>query len=77
VYAYSVAVELMKKISVFMMQLSLNLEPLYGIAMAMIIFKDKEKMGINFYLGTLIILAAVALYPLLKRRYDHLYTEKK
>jgi len=70
VYAYSVAVELMKKISVFLLQLSLNLEPIYGIVMAVIIFGDQEKMGSNFYIGTLVIMAAVASYPLLRKRYD-------
>jgi drug/metabolite transporter (DMT)-like permease len=77
VYAYSVAVELMKKISVFLLQLTLNLEPLYGIVMAVIVFGNQEKMGLNFYMGTLIILGAVAAYPMLKRKYDHLYTAKE
>lgn len=77
VYAYSVAVELMKKISVFLLQLTLNLEPLYGIVMAIIVFGNQEKMGLNFYLGTLIILGAVATYPMLKRKYDHLYAAKE
>ena len=77
VYAYSVAVELMKKISVFLLQLTLNLEPLYGIVMAVIVFGSQEKMGLNFYMGTLIILGAVATYPMLKRKYDHLYTAKE
>lgn len=77
VYAYSVAVELMKKISVFLLQLTLNLEPLYGIVMAVIIFGNQEKMGLNFYMGTLIILGAVATYPILKRKYDHLYTARE
>lgn len=70
IYAYSVAVELMKKVSVFMIQLTLNLEPLYGIVMAVIIFKQEERMDWNFYLGTIIILSAVASYPFLKRKYD-------
>ncbi len=69
VYAYTAAVELMKKISVFVIQLSLNLEPVYGIIMAVIIFGAEEKMGTNFYLGTLIILSAVLIYPFLKKRY--------
>ena len=71
VYAYTTAVELMKKVSVFLIQLTLNLEPVYGIIMAVMIFKSSEKMGLNFYLGTLIILCAVAGYPFLKRRYDN------
>jgi drug/metabolite transporter (DMT)-like permease len=70
VYAYTVAVELMKRISVFMIQLTLNLEPVYGIIMAVIIFGEKEKMNFNFYLGTLIILGAVVVYPFLKRRFE-------
>jgi drug/metabolite transporter (DMT)-like permease len=70
IYAYSVAVELMKKVSVFLIQLTLNLEPVYGIVMAVLIFKQQEKMGWNFYLGTIIILAAVASYPYLKKKFD-------
>jgi drug/metabolite transporter (DMT)-like permease len=70
VYAYTVAVELMKRISVFMIQLTLNLEPLYGIVMAVIIFGQKEKMTPNFYLGTFIILSAVVVYPFVKKKFD-------
>ena len=70
VYAYTVAVELMKRISVFMIQLTLNLEPLYGIIMAVIIFGQQEKMNVNFYIGTLVILSAVITYPLVRKRFD-------
>ena len=70
VYAYTVAVDLMKRISVFMIQLTLNLEPLYGIVMAVIIFGQQEKMNLNFYVGTLVILSAVITYPMVKKRYD-------
>jgi drug/metabolite transporter (DMT)-like permease len=70
IYAYSVAVELMKKLSVFVIQLCLNLEPVYGIIMAVIIFKQEEKMGWNFYVGTIVILCAVASYPYLKKKFD-------
>jgi drug/metabolite transporter (DMT)-like permease len=70
VYAYTVAVDLMKRVSVFMIQLTLNLEPVYGIIMAVIVFGEKEKMNLNFYVGTAIILGAVLLYPFLKKRFD-------
>jgi drug/metabolite transporter (DMT)-like permease len=69
VYAYSAAVELMKKISAFFFQLTLNLEPVYGIIMAVIIFGAAEKMNFNFYVGTLVILIAVLIYPLAKKRF--------
>jgi drug/metabolite transporter (DMT)-like permease len=68
VYAYVVALNLMKKISVFMISLTLNLEPVYGIILAVIVFGKSEQMSTNFYLGTLIILSAVLSYPLLKRK---------
>ncbi len=70
VYAYSVAINLTKKLSVFFIQLALNLEPVYGIALALIVFGEKELMGFNFYAGTIIIICAVALYPFLKKRME-------
>ncbi len=71
VYAYSQMIELSKKLSVFFIQLALNLEPVYGIALALLVFGRQEVMGWNFYFGTMIILTAVALYPLLKRKFEH------
>ncbi len=68
-YAYSTAVELMKKISVFLFQLTLNLEPVYGILMAVIVFGDEERMHLNFYIGTTIIMCVVFLYPAMKRKF--------
>ncbi|MFM8850870.1 MAG: DMT family transporter [Cytophagales bacterium] len=67
VYAYSSAINLTKKLSVFFIQLALNLEPIYGIILALIIFGQQEVMGWNFYLGTLVIMSAVASYPFLKK----------
>ncbi len=70
VYAFSTAIKLMKKLSVFFIQLTLNLEPVYGIIMALIILGDSEKMGMNFYVGTLIIISTVVSYPWLKSKFD-------
>jgi len=68
VYAYSVMIDLSKKLSVFFLNLALNLEPVYGILIALVVFGQQEVMGWNFYLGTLVILSAVAFYPFLKAR---------
>ncbi len=68
VYAYSVMIDLTRKLSVFFLNLALNLEPIYGILLALLIFGEQEIMGWNFYVGTLIILSAVAIYPLFKTR---------
>lgn len=67
VYAYSAAVRLMKKFSAFAMNLTVNLEPVYGIVLAFLFFGEKEKMTPGFYLGTLVILLAVVAYPALNR----------
>lgn len=69
VYAYAVAINLTKKLSVFFIQLTLNLEPVYGIILALIVFGQQEVMNWNFYLGTVVILGAVIAYPFVKDRF--------
>lgn len=66
VYAYSIGVKLMKKFTPFAINLTINLEPVYGIMLAFFLFKKTEQMGTGFYIGTAIILLAVFSYPLLK-----------
>ncbi len=68
-YAYSASVRLMKTISPFMVNLTINLEPVYGILLALLIFGDSEKMNTNFYLGSAVILLAVMSYPLIRKMY--------
>lgn len=63
VYAFSVSVELMRRVTAFAVNLTINLEPVYGIILAVLIFGEKEQMSGGFYLGTLIILISVLLYP--------------
>jgi drug/metabolite transporter (DMT)-like permease len=77
VYAYSVMINLSKKLSVFFIQLALNLEPVYGIIIALIVFGQEEVMGWNFYMGTVIILSAVGLYPVLKSRWERVSNWQK
>ena len=67
VYAYSVSVELMQKISAFALNLTNNLEPVYGIVLAFLVLGEKEKMTPGFYVGTGIIVLAVLAYPVMKR----------
>jgi drug/metabolite transporter (DMT)-like permease len=69
VYAYSASVHLMKRISAFAMNLTVNLEPVYGILLAVLIFGDREKMQPGFYLGASVILISVLAHPFLSHRY--------
>ena len=66
VYPFTVSIELMKRISAFIVNLSINMEPVYGIILAFLIFGDKERMNSGFYLGTLVILLSVILYPVIR-----------
>ncbi|QIP14334.1 EamA family transporter [Spirosoma aureum] len=68
VYAYTVGVSLLRKFSPYMAVLTVNLEPVYGILLAVLIFGNSERMTAGFYLGTLVILAAVVAYPLWTNR---------
>ena len=67
VYAYAAFVRLFQTFSAFVMNLTTNLEPIYGIILAFLIFGSAEKMTAGFYAGASLILGAVLLYPILNR----------
>lgn len=66
--AYVAGVGVMRTLSAFRVALITNLEPVYGIVLAYILFGIKEQMTGGFYLGSLLILAAVFFYPIYKKR---------
>jgi len=70
--AYVAGVSVMKTLSAFRTALVTNLEPVYGIFLAFIFFKNKEQMTGGFYVGAAIILASVFLYPIYKNRKNNL-----
>lgn len=65
-YAFIASVKVMKHISPYTVMLTINLEPIYGIILAVFIFKEKEQMSPAFYLGALIILATVVANGIVK-----------
>jgi len=65
-YSFIAAVHIMKYISPYTVVLSYNLEPVYGIALAIILFPEKEKMSTEFYIGAVIIVSTVILNGILK-----------
>lgn len=75
-YAFAVTVDIMKHLSAYVVTLTINLEPVYGILMAYFIFGESEHMTGGFYLGTTIILLSVLGYPLyhyLKRKPNQIH----
>jgi drug/metabolite transporter (DMT)-like permease len=67
-YAFVASTAVMKFLSPYTVMLTINLEPLYGIVLAVLIFKDKEQMSSSFYFGALIILITVILNGIIKSR---------
>jgi len=64
-FAYVLSLRALKYLSAFTSTLTFNMEPVYGILIAYF-FLD-EKLSVGFYLGVLIILGAVFMYPFLKK----------
>ena len=65
-YAFMASVNVMKVLTAFTVMLTINLEPVYGIILALLIFKDEEEMGGMFYLGASILLSTVIINGVLK-----------
>jgi len=67
-YAFIASTAVMKFLSPYTVMLTINLEPIYGIILAVLIFEDKEQMSPQFYVGAVIILLTVILNGILKSR---------
>ena len=67
-YAFVISVKVMKRLSPFTVALSINLEPVYGIILAFLIFGESEHMSAGFYFGAVLIIFAIFLNAILKLR---------
>jgi len=67
-YAFIASVQVMKYLSPYTVMLTINLEPIYAIVLALFIFGDKEQMSSTFYLGAFIVLFVVLLNGIIKKR---------
>ncbi len=65
-FALTYSNKLLSKVTPFTMMLTVNLEPVYGIILAILIFKDSEYMNAHFYYGAFLILATVILNGIIK-----------
>lgn len=60
--AFTLSLHALKKLDAFTMNLSVNLEPLYSIVLAIILFHEDKMLNTGFYIGSFIILTAVVLH---------------
>src|SRR5262249_1634307 len=67
--AYVGYLDVLRRLSVFTINVVYNLEPVYGIVLAAAIFGERERMSGGFYLGAGIIVATVLSMPWMNRRF--------
>ena len=65
-FAFIVSVEVMKKIAPYTVTISVNLEPIYSIILALLIWPETETMSTGFYMGTIIVIATIFLNAFIK-----------
>lgn len=61
VWAQSLSMAALKNLSAFTVTLSVNLEPVYGIILAFLIFKENTQLGYGFYIGMSFIFLSLVL----------------
>lgn len=67
-FAFVISVEVMKTISPYSVIMAVNLEPIYSIVLALLLFGDSEEMTPSFYIGGSVIILTVFLDGYLKTK---------
>lgn len=67
-FAYTLNMKSLKHLTAYITMLAMNLEPVYGILLAWVIFREDKDLNTGFYIGALIIVVAVFLHPILEKR---------
>lgn len=68
VLAFVLFMKALQKIPAFTVNLTYNLEPIYGIALAFLIYREDKLVSTGFYFGFCLIIAAVILQTLRLRK---------
>jgi drug/metabolite transporter (DMT)-like permease len=64
VWSQSLALTALKKLSSFTVTLSVNLEPVYGMALAFVLYNENKDLSTGFFVGVGLILLSVLLQML-------------
>lgn len=67
-FAFLVTIDIVKKLGAFTVSLSINLEPVYTIVLAIFILKEHEQLGSNFYIGSILIILVVIANGVIKNQ---------
>jgi len=69
-FAYVIALHALKYVTAFAANLTLSLEPVYGIILAVLILKENKELDLGFYSGSALILLSVLIYPMIKKYFE-------
>jgi drug/metabolite transporter (DMT)-like permease len=64
--AFVLNLKAMKVVNAFTANIAINLEPIYGILLAAVIFGENKSLNTMFYLGTAVILFTVFIHPVIQ-----------
>lgn len=67
-FAFVAGTYVMRQLSPFTVMLATNLEPVYGILLALLVFREAELMSAGFYVGAVVILASIWINAIIVRR---------
>ncbi|MBL6649171.1 MAG: EamA family transporter [Flavobacteriaceae bacterium] len=65
-YAYVVSVNVLKHLTPYSTMISINMEPVYGIIMAIIFLDENKTLSHSFYIGFLLIFFSIFLNGIIK-----------
>lgn len=65
---FALSLVALRQLSAFTAQMAVNLEPVYAIVLAWLLFGEQRELSAGFYAGVAIVLLAVFVQPLLHRR---------
>ena len=65
-YAFVISVDVLKHLSPYSLMISINMEPVYGIILAIIFLDESSDLSFNFYLGFILIFSSVILNGVFK-----------
>ena len=65
-FAFLATIEVVKRLGAFTVSLSINLEPVYTILLAIVILNENEILGHQFYIGSVIIVMVVVANAIIK-----------
>lgn len=66
--AFLLSMMALKHVSAFDSNLVINLEPIYGIALAVIVLKEHKQLSPLFYIGGILLMLIVFSYPVIAKK---------